>query len=202
MIIKEYEGGEGVPTRACTSFLKRIVRTTIPSNIVCPNQEKILIKLSPEEKSPLMGRVLRIREVDRLPFDCILSGKDIFYYSGSDCIAFEKALALFKKMISKKEQYAIVAPEEFFSEIETRTKLAFGILEKYFKSRFMRIAYLRMEIGIDITSRPVPVWIGEGVIPRTAVIFSNQGKTIDNCWELARMLFSPIEYEKEVERYL
>jgi hypothetical protein len=201
LILKEYINGDGIAMRALTVFTKSLVRKEFRNNIEESFQGRIvaLSEITDEDRMVHLGRVLFVRRVDKIPISCILSGDDCIFQTDKT-LKFYEAVSILKNWFSLHEQYR-VNPAHFLLDTTEKALSAAEIINDYFKSRNLNLRYFKIDLGIEIDEESkeiVPVWVGEGIIPKTASILEG-GQLIEDSKYLAGRIFPPSVYKKEIE---
>ena len=202
LVLKEYVNGDSIAMRALTGFTKNMVWKYLRNDIEEYSQGRIiaLSEITDEDRMVHMGKVLLVRQVDKIPINCILSGEDYSFYHSDEMINFNRAVSILKEWLSFHKQYNI-NPAHFILDATQRTLSVADFINNYFESRKFNLLYFKINLGIEIdeeTGNVVPVWVEEGVIPPTAKILEG-GKLIQDSQYLARRILPPSVYKKEIE---
>jgi hypothetical protein len=204
LVLKEYRNDDGIARRILTTFTKYLVAREISNDIVEFFQQRIvaLSEISTEDSLFYLGKTLLVRKVDQLPIECILSG-DLVLFSNGTVIEFEEAVSILQKWLLNHKQYSI-NPGAFLETVKEKARRMSAIFKQYFELRSLKLLYFRMSLGIEIdeeTKKPVPVWIGEGINPQTAIIFEN-GNLIEDSMYLANQILPKSVYKKEIGEFI
>ena len=203
-VLKIYNGGEDIESRArrvTTVFTKTLAVGKISNNLECAYQRRVLaLSQIPEDgRSKFMGRALLVRKVEELPMKCIVSSKEVFFSEKNKMIPLDEASNVFQEWLCLHKQYNVVDPPDFLSETRNQILSGFEIIDNYFKSRKLSVAFSIVNLGIEIddTGKAIPVWIREGVNSTTSNIY-NGNVIMDNCHDLAKIILPTSVYEKEI----
>jgi hypothetical protein len=203
-ILKIYNEGEDIESKArrtTTVFTKTLVVGKISNNLECVYQRKVLAlsQIPEDERSGFMGKVLLVRKVEKLPMRCIVSSKEVLFLEKTKIIPLDEASNVLQEWFCLHKQYNVVDPPDFLSETRNQIVSGFEIIDNYFKSKKLSVAFSIVNLGIEIndTGKAIPVWIREGVNPTTSNIYN--GNTImENCHDLAKIILPGSVYEKEI----
>lgn len=201
LILKDYVGEKGNALRELNVFSKSLVWEILRNDIEESYQRRIvaLSEIPNEDQSLFLGRVLFIRSIDRLPFDCILSGHDAVFSNGK-MLKMGQTVNLLREWFLTHEQYDIASPAAFLFNIREKSLHVSEIMTEYFKERKLRLLYFKINLGIEIdecSNEAIPIWTGEGVIPQTANILQ-AGELIKDPKHLARIILPPSVFKKEI----
>jgi hypothetical protein len=203
LVLKQYVNGDGNALRVLNAFSKNLTWREIKNNIESNHQRGIAaFSCIPREDWPsYIGKILLVRRVDKLPFDCILSGEDAVFYNKDDgFIKFNQAVGSLREWLLKNNQYQIENPAAFLLSTRKKALCASEIITNFFESRKLRLLSFKMSLGIefdDYQQEIIPIWRGEGVIPQTAKILEN-GQLIKDPKYLARIILPPSVFKKQI----
>jgi hypothetical protein len=177
LVLKEYENSDSRALRILNIFPKGLVHRIIGNDIVEIHQPRImgLNRICPEDRPAYMNRLLMIRRVDELPFDCILS-RDNARFSNGKMLRLGQTVNLFRSWIQINEQYDEINPAHFLLDLRSRLLNAFEVIDAQFPTD-LELLSLKVNLGIKVdedNGEVIPVWTGEGVIPQTAEIMENE----------------------------
>jgi len=178
--------------RLLTSYtMKGLVGSTAETEIVESNQGKILRSygIEPSYEHPYYGRSLIVEETKAIPIDFIVNGEEIDFVVSQEVISREEAL----RRIPQDDSSA------FLEEIVAKAKAIHLKAQERFHEKKMSIESLKLNFGIrSANGEPaVPLWVGEGITPRTAIIFAGE-EQISDCTDFAVRIVHPRVLEREM----
>lgn len=170
---------------------KGLVGSTAETDIVEANQGKIMrfYGIEPRYEHPYYGRSLIVEITKAIPIDFIVNGEEIDFVVNQEVISNGEAL----RMMPQDD------PPAFLEEIIAKANAIYLKAQERFCEKKMSIENMRLNFGIRSFNGepPVPLWVGEGITPRTATIFSADEQIVD-CTDFAVRIVLPRVLEREM----
>jgi hypothetical protein len=192
--LRVYNGGEDIESMAMRTmdvFTQTLAVKEMPNTLEHTFQRKVLAlsEIDRNEYPQYMGRVLLVRETDKMPVNCIITDNKVLFVNDQGILSLEEASVFLQEWLSSQQQYDIVDPLDFLSKTKVRLSSGFEIIDGHLKSKELNRSYSTVSLGIEIDEKgnSIPVWMGHGVVPSTSTIFYN-GRIIESCHQLAEII--------------
>jgi len=178
--------------RLLTSYTKmNLLGGVAETEIVDANQGRILrlCGIEPRYDHPYYGKVLIVEVVKTIPINFVFDGEGVDFVRNKEVISTGEVL----RELPQDD------PPAFLEEIIVKINAIHLKAQECFSEEKMSIENLKLNFGTRSFNGepPVPLWVGDGITPRTAIIFDDEEQVID-CIKFTKKIVHPLVLEREM----
>jgi hypothetical protein len=201
-LLKVFNGPDGPWERALAAFsMCRLIGWRNVEHEIYQQKQLVALNLSSasfEERDSLMGRVLLVRKTEPIPMTFIGTGQmDVEIFQNGEMILAEDAEVVLRDLSLKTGNDL----SGFLEIIMAKTVMVHLQSRDYLAPRKMTLEALVLNFGIghdEETGKPVPLWTGSGISPKTAIIMDGNEEMKD-LQRFAELVLPESVYKKELE---